>query len=263
MSGSMPTATPLLELDNLTRTFGGLVAVNQVSSQVMPGQIKAIIGPNGAGKTTIYNLITGVYDVTSGDIRFQGQSICGLIPHEIAARGITRTFQNIKLFDNMTVLENIMVGQHVQTHATFFDAAFRTKAARAEERAIHQRAIELLDFVGLSDYSDSPATDLPFGLQRKLEIARALATDPALVLLDEPAAGLNNTESQELIKLIQQIRDRGVTVLLVEHDMGVVMGLADEVLVLEYGTPIADAPPNAVQNDPRVIAAYLGEEDDD
>jgi len=254
---------PILELDNLTRTFGGLVAVNAVSSQVMPGQIKAIIGPNGAGKTTIYNLITGVYDVTSGDIRFQGESICGLIPHEIAARGITRTFQNIKLFDNMTVLENVMVGQHVRTQATFFDAAFRTKAARAEEQAIHQQAIELLDFVGLSSYASSPATDLPFGLQRKLEIARALATDPALVLLDEPAAGLNHTESQELITLIKEIRDRGVTVLLVEHDMGVVMGLADEILVLDYGTRIADAPPNEVQNDPRVIAAYLGEEEDD
>ena len=254
-------STPILELDALTRTFGGLIAVNEVSSNVMPGQIKAIIGPNGAGKTTIYNLITGIYDVSSGDIRFMGQSICGLTPHEIATLGITRTFQNIKLFDNMSVLENVMVGQHVRTNAGFFAAAFRTKAARAEEQTIHKTASELLDFVGLSSYADSPATDLPFGLQRKLEIARALASEPKLLLLDEPAAGLNNTESQELIALIKQIRERGVTVLLVEHDMHVVMGLADEILVLDYGTAIADAAPAVVQNDKRVIAAYLGEEE--
>jgi len=254
-------STPILELDTLTRTFGGLIAVNQVSSNIMPDQIKAIIGPNGAGKTTIYNLITGIYTVSSGDIRFMGQSIQGLTPHEIAERGITRTFQNIKLFDNMSVLENVMVGQHVRTKAGFLAAAFRTKAARAEEQLIHKTAIDLLDFVGLSSYVDSPATDLPFGLQRKLEIARALASQPKLLLLDEPAAGLNNTESQELIALIKQIRERGVTVLLVEHDMHVVMGLADEILVLDYGTAIADAAPTIVQNDKRVIAAYLGEEE--
>jgi len=254
-------STPILELDTLTRTFGGLIAVNQVSSNIMPGQIKAIIGPNGAGKTTIYNLITGIYTVSSGDIRFMGQSIQGLTPHEIAERGITRTFQNIKLFDNMSVLENVMVGQHVRTKAGFLAAAFRTKAARAEEQLIQKTAIDLLDFVGLSSYVDSPATDLPFGLQRKLEIARALASQPKLLLLDEPAAGLNNTESQELIALIKQIRERGVTVLLVEHDMHVVMGLADEILVLDYGTAIADAAPTIVQNDKRVIAAYLGEEE--
>jgi len=254
-------STPILELDTLTRTFGGLIAVNQVSSNIMPDQIKAIIGPNGAGKTTIYNLITGIYTVSSGDIRFMGQSIQGLTPHEIAERGITRTFQNIKLFDNMSVLENVMVGQHVRTKAGFLAAAFRTKAARAEEQLIQKTAIDLLDFVGLSSYVDSPATDLPFGLQRKLEIARALASQPKLLLLDEPAAGLNNTESQELIALIKQIRERGVTVLLVEHDMHVVMGLADEILVLDYGTAIADAAPTIVQNDKRVIAAYLGEEE--
>lgn len=254
-------STPILELDTLTRTFGGLIAVNQVSSNIMPGQIKAIIGPNGAGKTTIYNLITGIYTVSSGDIRFMGQSIQGLTPHEIAERGITRTFQNIKLFDNMSVLENVMVGQHVRTKAGFLAAAFRTKAARAEEQLIQKTAIDLLDFVGLSSYVDSPATDLPFGLQRKLEIARALASQPKLLLLDEPAAGLNNTESQELIALVKQIRERGVTVLLVEHDMHVVMGLADEILVLDYGTAIADAAPTIVQNDKRVIAAYLGEEE--
>lgn len=252
---------PLLELDQLTRIFGGLVAVNDVSSRVMSGQIKAIIGPNGAGKTTIYNLITGVYEVTRGNIRFQGQSLCGLAPHEIAARGITRTFQNIKLFDAMSVLENVMVGQHVRTQAGFLAAALRTKAARNEELATRNRAMTLLDFVELTSQADSPATDLPFGLQRKLEIARALATEPNLILLDEPAAGLNNTESQELTALIRRIRDQNITVLLVEHDMDVVMDLADEILVLEYGRVIADAAPTIVQNDPQVIAAYLGEDD--
>ncbi|MGB0389206.1 MAG: ABC transporter ATP-binding protein [Ardenticatenaceae bacterium] len=254
-------STLILELDELTKVFGGLTAVNKVSSRVERGQIKAIIGPNGAGKTTLYNLITGVYPVTSGDIRFQGQSLVGMVPNAIASLGITRTFQNIKLFDNMSVIENVMVGQHARTKAGFWAAAFRTKAARLEEAAIRARAIELLEFVGLLSYADSPASDLPFGLQRKLEIARALATQPTLILLDEPAAGLNNTESQELVALIRRIRDTGVTVLLVEHDMSVVMGLADEILVLEYGTAIADAPPQVVQDDPRVIAAYLGEEE--
>lgn len=254
-------STPILELDQLTKVFGGLTAVNAVSSRVEKGQIKAIIGPNGAGKTTLYNLITGVYPVTSGDIRFQGQSIVGLAPNEIALLGITRTFQNIKLFDNMSVIEHVMVGQHARTKVGFWGAALRTKAARLEEAAIRARALELLQFVDLLSVANHPASDLPFGLQRKLEIARALATQPTIVLLDEPAAGLNNTESQELVELIKRIRDTGVTVLLVEHDMSVVMGLADHILVLEYGTAIADAEPSVVQHDPRVIAAYLGEEE--
>lgn len=254
-------SAPLLELDKLTRTFGGLVAVDAVSSNVMPGQIKAIIGPNGAGKTTIYNLITGVYEATSGDIRFDGQSILGRTTHEIAQLGITRTFQNIKLFENMSVLENVMVGQHVRTSAGFVAAAFRTRAARAEEAAITEKAMELLKTFGLADRAHVTATDLPFGLQRRVEITRALATEPKLILLDEPAAGLNDTEGRELMDFIRNIRESGVTVLLVEHDMDVVMGLVDEVLVLEYGRTIADAPPSVVQNDPRVIAAYLGEDE--
>lgn len=251
-------AVPILELEKLTKVFGGLTAVNEVSTRVMPQQIKGIIGPNGAGKTTLYNLITGIYEVTRGDIRFKGETLIGKKPNEIAALGITRTFQNIKLFDNMTVLENVMVGQHTRTHTGFLAAALRLGVSRQEEKLMTARGMELLKFVGLADRAHDQATELPFGLQRRLEIARALATQPDLILLDEPAAGLNAVEGHQLIDLIQQIRDRGITVVLVEHDMDVVMEVVDEILVLEYGRPIADDIPAVVQKDEKVIAAYLG-----
>lgn len=252
---------PILELQEVTKAFGGLLAVDHVSSRVLPGQIKAIIGPNGAGKTTLYNLITGIYEVTTGEIKFKGQSLLGKKPSEIAALGITRTFQNIKLFETMTVLEHVMVGQHARTKTGFLAAALRLPAARREEKIITARAMDLLDLVGLAHRADDNATDLPFGLQRRLEIARALAVNPSVILLDEPAAGLNHTEGLELIQLIRTIRDQGITVLLVEHDMDLVMDLVDEVLVLEYGRTIADDVPAVVQKDEQVIAAYLGQDE--
>ena len=251
---------PLLELDHVTKTFAGLTALHRVSGKVTPGQIKAVIGPNGAGKTTLYNLITGIYEVTEGDIRFEGRSLLGLKPHQIANLGVTRTFQNIKLFDHMTVLENVLVGQHNRTHTGFVAAALRLPRSRQEEREAVERGMALLEMVGLADRAHDNATALPFGLQRKLEIARALASRPKLLLLDEPAAGLNATESRELVDLIRRIRADGVTVMLVEHDMELVMDVADEVLVLDYGEVIADDIPEVVQNDENVITAYLGVE---
>ncbi|MEM7132168.1 MAG: ABC transporter ATP-binding protein [Chloroflexota bacterium] len=258
---NQPTSAPLLELDNICITFGGLTALEGVSSQVVEGQIKAIIGPNGAGKTTLFNIISGIYTPTMGEVRFQGEVINGLSPNVVSTKGITRTFQTIRLFEGMTVLENVMVGQHQKTKAGFLAAAFRSRSAQLEEAKIAEKATALIGSFGLSDLAYEAATDLPFGLQRRVEITRALATEPKLILLDEPAAGLNNTESRELMDFIRMIRESGVTVLLVEHDMAVVMGLVDEVLVLEYGRPIADDVPSAVQKNPEVIRAYLGEDE--
>ena len=251
---------PLLELDNIGITFGGLKALEGVSSQVLSGQIKAIIGPNGAGKTTLFNIISGIYTPTDGEVRLKGEVINGLQPNQVSGKGITRTFQTIRLFEGMTVLENVMLGQHQKTHAGFLAAALRLPSAQQEEQLIEQKAMALLEQFDLADRAAVIATELPFGLQRRVEITRALATEPKLILLDEPAAGLNNTEGLELMAFIRQIRDSGVTVMLVEHDMEVVMGLVDEVLVLEYGRPIADDIPAAVQTNPDVIRAYLGDE---
>lgn len=251
---------PLLELDNIGITFGGLTALEGVSSQVMPGQIKAIIGPNGAGKTTLFNIISGIYTPTVGQVLLDGEALNGLLPNQVSTKGVTRTFQTIKLFEGMTVLENVMLGQHQKTHSGFLSAAFRLPSAIKEEQMIEQNAMTLLEQFDLADRAGVIATELPFGLQRRVEITRALATEPKLILLDEPAAGLNNTEGQELMTFIRKIRDSGVTVMLVEHDMEVVMGLVDEVLVLEYGRPIADDVPTAVQTNPDVIRAYLGDE---
>ena len=251
---------PLLELVDIGMTFGGLTALQGVSSRFMPKQIKAIIGPNGAGKTTLFNIISGIYTPTTGDVLLEGKAINGLAPHVISGLGITRTFQTIRLFSGMTVLENVMLGQHRKTSAGFFAAAFKLPSAQREERLIRDRAMALLDTFKLADRAHEIATELPFGLQRRVEITRALATEPQLLLLDEPAAGLNESEGNELMAFIRSIRDSGVAVVLVEHDMDVVMGLVDEILVLEYGRPIADESPAAVQQNAEVLRAYLGDE---
>ena len=251
--------SPMLRIAHLVKQFGGLRAVSDVSFDVAEGRIKAVIGPNGAGKTTIFNLITGVDAPTEGDIAFEGKRITGLKTHQIAALGLSRTFQNIQLFDHMSVLENVMVGRHTRTVSGMLSAAFRLPKTRAEEKAIREAAMERLVFVGLDAQAGELAANLAFGGQRTLEFARALATEPKLLLLDEPASGLNEHETIVLAELILKIREQGVTVLLVEHDMELVMDISDEVAVLNYGKKIADGKPEAVQNDERVVAAYLGE----
>jgi ABC-type branched-subunit amino acid transport system ATPase component len=253
-------APALLSARGLAKTFGGVVAVADVTFDVPPGEIRAIIGPNGAGKTTIFNLITGVFPLDRGELRFKDHGLNGLSTWQRAQLGIARTFQNLQIFANMTVLENAMVGRHRQSRAGLLAAAFRTPASRREEAEIRERALACLELVGLADRSQDPAASLPFGQQRLLEIARCLATEPALLLLDEPAAGLNLPETEALGRLILSLRRRGITMLLVEHLMDLVMGISDSVLVLNYGQVLAQGSPEAVQNDPAVIEAYLGTE---
>lgn len=249
----------ILQVQQLSKSFGGLQAVDGVSFSLQKGAIKAVIGPNGAGKTTLFNLIAGMLAPTAGEIRFQGKEIQGMRPFRVAGLGVARTFQNIKMFAGMTALENVMVGRHVRSKAGFMASMFRTSGCRREEKAIRVKSLELLDFLGIADCAETLATNLAFGQQRAVELARALALEPALLLLDEPAAGLNIYETAEIGRLIVRIRELGITVLLVEHDMSLVMDISDEIVVLSFGRKIAEDIPTVIQGDPEVIKVYLGE----
>jgi branched-chain amino acid transport system ATP-binding protein len=258
----MSLPSPLLEIRQVRKAFGGLMAIMDLSFHVMAGQIKAVIGPNGAGKTTLFNLITGIFPPSEGSVQFQGKTINGAKPHTIARQGVSRTFQTVELFGNMTVLENVMAGCHLWTSMGLFRSGLRLPGVKKEERLIIDTAQEKLLLTGLLDKANEPASGLPLGEQKLLEVARALATHPKLILLDEPAGGLNETEILRMAEIIRRIRDRGITVLLVEHHMDLVMGVSDEIVVLNYGEKIAEGSPEEIRNDRKVINAYLGEEMD-
>ncbi len=253
--------TPHLEVSAVSKRFGGVHAVKDVSFQVRTGTIKAVIGPNGAGKTTLFNIVSGFVAPDAGVIRFEGAPIHGQPPHRVAARGLSRTFQNIRLFSQMSALENVMVGRHLRGRSGFLAGMLRLPWTRREEAELRDRALDAMEFLGIAGLADADATSLAYGQQRAVELARALASDPRMLLLDEPAAGLNMRETRDLARLITRIRARGITVLLVEHDMSLVMDISDEVVVLSYGERIADDLPGAVQRDPQVIRIYLGEEE--
>jgi len=249
----------ILEISNLTKRFGGLAAVNDVSFSVPDGGIVGLIGPNGAGKTTIFNLVTGVYSVTSGDVKFQGKSIVGLPPFKIADKGITRTFQNIRLFKNLTVFENVLTACHMSAQYNLAETILRLPRFRKEEKMLYEKAENLLSIMGLTERRDLVANNLPYGMQRRLEIVRALALDPKLLLLDEPAAGMNPDETEQLMNLIGRIRkDFNLSVLVIEHHMDLIMGVCEHIVVLNFGLKLAEGRPEEVANNPKVVEAYLG-----
>jgi len=250
--------TKLLEVKNLTMEFGGVVALKEVNLHVSAGEIAALIGPNGAGKTTVFNVVTGYYQPTKGEVLLNSESLLGLKPNKIARLGLARTFQNIRLFGDMTALENVMTGADARNKVGLIGSIFGTSTSRQDEKLSHSRAAELLTFMGISHRSGQLARNLPYGDQRRLEIARALALEPKVLLLDEPAAGFNPQEKVELGELIKKIRDAGFAVLLIEHDMSLVMKISDRVTVLDFGQKIAEGTPSEVQNNQRVIDAYLG-----
>jgi len=259
------TAQPLLEINGLMMKFGGIRALDGIDLRIRQGEIAALIGPNGAGKTTFFNCLTGIYKPTAGSIQLTSPSgetmrLNGLAPHKVTQAGLARTFQNIRLFSDMTVLENVMIGRHCRTKAGLFGAILRDRRTRQEEQETAARSFALLEKTGLADFADVLAKNLPYGAQRRLEIARALATEPLVLLLDEPAAGMNPQETAELDSLIMQIRDEGISILLIEHDMKLVMSLSDHIFVMDYGRKIAEGSPEEVRRNPNVIRAYLGDE---
>lgn len=251
----------MLELSGITQVFGGVTALKDVSFCINQGEITGVIGPNGAGKTTLFNIVTGIYSQTSGKILFEGKDISRLPAEQLAKRGMVRTFQNIELFGKMTVLENVMVGLHSRSKSGLFACSFKAPWTISEERRIRQEAMHWLDFAGITDLADVVAGNLPFGRGRMLEIARAMACKPRLILMDEPAAGLNSQETLGLAELIRKIRDMGVTVVLVEHDMDLVMDICDRIVVLNLGQKLAEGTPREIQDNQEVIAAYLGDDD--